>query len=271
MTVNSAVPFIPSNIAGERYNLCNTTANFTYTITPLSSAVSYNWTVPPFASITSGQGTSSIVVNYATQFLVGAMTVNGINYCGNGAPRTVQLYAKPKMESSIVGLSSVCANQQNVVYNISPVIGATSYKWTAPSGATIINGQGTTTTTVNYGANGGNLYVTAKNACTSSAKSILPISISCKMGNNTSDWLSDAHIQFVMDQNQLNITADNDINNATVTIYDITGREFYRVENISFLSNVPNQILINKTLSDGIYLLKVENELYSLNTKLNFH
>ncbi len=50
-----------------------------YSIAPVANATSYNWTVPSGASITSGQGTTSIVVNFgtATSGNVSVTPVNG--------------------------------------------------------------------------------------------------------------------------------------------------------------------------------------------------
>src|SRR5207249_4198235 len=61
----------------------------------------------------------------------------------------------------ITGSSSVPSGQSGVSYSISSVSGATTYNWTAPSGASIASGQGTTSVTVNYtcSASSGNVTV----------------------------------------------------------------------------------------------------------------
>lgn len=54
-----------------------------YSIDTVSGASSYTWTVPPGAVITSGQGTDSITVDFATLF--GSVCVTANNSCGPSA------------------------------------------------------------------------------------------------------------------------------------------------------------------------------------------
>jgi hypothetical protein len=79
---------------------------------------------------------------------------------------------------SITGpANSVCSGTTNVQYSIAAVPGATSYTWTAPSNASIVNGQGTATVRLNFG-NGfssGTLSVRAVNSCGTSAARTLAI------------------------------------------------------------------------------------------------
>src|SRR5207244_1904558 len=54
----------PGAIAGFASNLGGRTG-ISYTIAPIANATSYTWSVPSGANITSGQGTSSITVDFA--------------------------------------------------------------------------------------------------------------------------------------------------------------------------------------------------------------
>lgn len=67
-----------------------------YSTTPVANALSYNWTVPAGAVIVSGQGTTSIVVNFSTA-LSGSVAVWPINgYCvGDPAYRPVTITSLP--------------------------------------------------------------------------------------------------------------------------------------------------------------------------------
>jgi hypothetical protein len=87
---------------------------------------------------------------------------------------TVNAPAPPPMPGAISGNDTVCENSTEI-YSISPVPGALSYTWTAPAGATINSGQGTTSINVTYGNTSGDITVTADSACGSSAAKILPI------------------------------------------------------------------------------------------------
>ncbi|PCJ85559.1 MAG: hypothetical protein COA57_07380, partial [Flavobacteriales bacterium] len=91
-----------------------------------------------------------------------------INSVGGSAPAT---------PGSITGNTTVCANATGEAYSISVVSGATAYTWTAPAGATVATGQGTTAITVDYGSTAGNVCVTASNNCGTSTASCTAITI----------------------------------------------------------------------------------------------
>ena len=80
---------------------------------------------------------------------------------------------------SISGQVSICGTASNVVYTISPVTGATTYTWTAPPGAVIASGQGTTTININYpaGSTSGNVSVVAGNGVCQTPASTLAITL----------------------------------------------------------------------------------------------
>lgn len=82
----------------------------------------------------------------------------------------------PSTPGEISGLASVCADQSGVTYSIEAVATATSYNWTVPSGATITDGSGTTSITVDFGSNVGDVCVNAENATGTSTDQCLTIS-----------------------------------------------------------------------------------------------
>jgi len=57
--------------------------------TPAVAGVTYNWTVPNGATITSGQGTAAITVNWGT--VAGQVRVAGSNACGSSAYRSLSV------------------------------------------------------------------------------------------------------------------------------------------------------------------------------------
>ncbi|MBK6935859.1 MAG: S8 family peptidase [Chitinophagaceae bacterium] len=79
----------------------------------------------------------------------------------------------------ISGVNTICGTQTGVSYSISAVSGATSYIWTAPPGATVASGQGTTSITIDYGAgsSSGNVSAAASNGACSTAPSTLAITV----------------------------------------------------------------------------------------------
>ncbi|MBL7916111.1 MAG: T9SS type A sorting domain-containing protein, partial [Bacteroidia bacterium] len=136
----------------------------------------YAWTAPAGVTITSGQGTNSVTVSVAPGFNIGNLCVTGTSNCGvTSAARCKTVSSTlPVTPGNISGISNGVCNS-TVTYSVPAVSGVTAYNWTAPSGATIVSGQGTNTVEVSYpnGFNNGQLCVTAQNGCgTSSARCI---------------------------------------------------------------------------------------------------
>jgi hypothetical protein len=80
----------------------------------------------------------------------------------------------PSQPGAISGNTTVCAGSTQT-YSVASVSGASSYTWTLPSGW-----SGTSTTnsiTATVGANGGNITVTANNACGSSTAQTLAVTV----------------------------------------------------------------------------------------------
>ncbi len=80
---------------------------------------------------------------------------------------------------SVSGSNNVCGTPTVVPYSIAAVSGATSYTWSAPPGASVASGQGTTNVTINYaaGSSSGNVAVFASNGSCQSAPSTLAITV----------------------------------------------------------------------------------------------
>ncbi len=80
ITSDNFIPVQPGDITGNQL-VDDYTSGETYSITAVSGATSYTWTVPTGSSITSGQGTTSIIVNFVTES--GNLSVYASNACGN--------------------------------------------------------------------------------------------------------------------------------------------------------------------------------------------
>ncbi len=174
-TNTGSLPASPGAISGPGVASCNTSGN-TYTISPVPNTSHYVWTVPSGATITSGQGSTSINVNYNSTFQGGYIIVAASNACGQSPSITVRklfVQALANMPGAITGQSSGLCGPATKVYSIAAVSMATSYTWSAPAGATITGGQGSTSVTVSFNAgfSYGNICVVANNACGSTAPS----------------------------------------------------------------------------------------------------
>ena len=143
------------------------TGNQFYTEAGMSN---YVWTISAGGQITAGQGTYNITV---TWILPGLQTISvsytNTNGCTAVTPGTYMCVVNPLPNPAgfITGSAEVCAGENGVAYSVDPVPNATSYTWTLPAGATIATGAGTTSITVNFGANAvsGDITVAGTNDC----------------------------------------------------------------------------------------------------------
>lgn len=166
----TATPAIPGAISGPD-SVCANSTNI-FSVTAVNGATSYTWTLP-----TGWSGTSTTASIQAIQGTgPGTITVTANNVCASSTAQTlaVTIASPPGSLGSITGADSGCANSQHT-YSVSPVSNATSYIWSLPNGWT---GTSTTNSIVaTLGTTGGNVSVTANNACSSTAAQMLMVNI----------------------------------------------------------------------------------------------
>src|SRR6185437_13746886 len=168
-----AIPATPGTITGTATQ-CPGVTNQVYSISAVTNATTYTWTVPSGWSITAGAGTTSITVTTGGTGQNGNITVSAGNTCGTSANKTLAVTvspAAPATPGAITGDPTQCAGLTGQIYSITAVPNATTYTWTIPAGWTITAGAGTRTITVMAGSAGqnGNISVTAGNTCGTSA------------------------------------------------------------------------------------------------------
>ena len=144
----------------------------TYSIASVSGATSYTWTLP------SGWSGTSTTTNITTTVgnTSGTISVTANNSCGSSAPKTMAITVNniPAQPGAISGSNAVCQGTiQN--YFVSPVVGATSYTWTLPSGWS--GNSVSNTISVVIGASSGNVTVSADNVCGSSSVQTLAVTV----------------------------------------------------------------------------------------------
>ena len=169
VTISTSTPAMPGAISGTNI-LPAGVSGVNYSISPVSGATSYAWTIPSGATIASGQGSTSIIVNYSCSAVSGNIAVSAVNNCGTSSQRTfgITVSGAPSQAGAITGITSVPQGSNNVSYSVATVTGATSYNWSySGTGATIISGQGSNSITVNFACSStaGNLTVNAVNVC----------------------------------------------------------------------------------------------------------
>ena len=124
------------------------------TLAALPSGFIYQWS--------SGQTTDSISISTGGPYTV---TV-GNGTCSIKSPSVTETILYPPLPpTAILGLDSICAGSDSVLYSVSSVAGATSYNWTVPSGWTIKSGASTSAIYISVNSTVGSISVNAQNNC----------------------------------------------------------------------------------------------------------
>jgi PKD repeat protein len=248
-------PSTPGVISGPSTAVCAGSANVGYSIAPVNAATGYNWTAPANAAIVSGQGTTSVTVNFGASFTSGSMQVTASNVCGSGPARNLNVRSVPPRPGVISGPAGVCANQQGVVYSIANVAGATAYNWVVPAGSVITSGQNSTSVTVNFGTAGGTVKVRAGNACGNSTYRNLTVAVTCK--EMAQVFSEDQQPEIFPNPSSslftLRVNSSDPGEQFMLILRDLTGREVERYEQLS----ANEEFIFGSQLPSGAYLAEV--------------
>jgi photosystem II stability/assembly factor-like uncharacterized protein len=169
------IPESPGAISGSQV-VCSATAA-TYTINAVAGADSYIWLAPSGATIISGQGDTSVVIQFGTAS--GEVSVAGVSVnCGSGPATSLAVTVNsPPQAAAIAGAEAACENSQ-LSYSTAFIDGVNTYDWTVPEGATILSGQGDTSIVVLFGEQSGEISVTpAGNDCGAGIPSSISVTV----------------------------------------------------------------------------------------------
>jgi hypothetical protein len=87
-------------------SVCQGQNSVLYTVTPISNATSYVWTLPSGA--TGSSSSNTIVVNFSNSAISGDIIVKGINYFGEGTPSNLSVAVNPLPNVSLTAFNSLC-------------------------------------------------------------------------------------------------------------------------------------------------------------------
>ncbi|MDP4280597.1 MAG: T9SS type A sorting domain-containing protein [Bacteroidota bacterium] len=133
VTVN-AVPDPAGAVTGLS-TVCAGQQGVVYSIDSVANAISYVWNVPTGGTIATGQGTSSITVNYANTATSGNVTVYASNSCGDGQSSSMPVSVNPIPPAPVITLnymtilSSNTATGNQWYKDGSAITGATGQTW----------------------------------------------------------------------------------------------------------------------------------------------
>lgn len=156
-------------------NLYPTTVSFDW-----GTSTAYGNTIAATPSVVTGSSPVAVLANLTS--LTTNVTYHfrcvGTSSAGtfNGADQTfIPGCQTVGSAGAITGPISVCNNATGNVYSVSPILNATSYTWTVPTGATIVSGQNTASITVTFGTSSGNITVYGSNICSTGTTSTLAV------------------------------------------------------------------------------------------------
>lgn len=127
---------IPSTpVISGTASACFGTAGLVYSVTPVSNATTYTWTVPSGSTITGGQGTTSMTMTMGANS--GNITCTAYDACGrNNAAATYAVTSLAAPAAPSVTGATACG-PQSVSLSAS---GGSHYHWyDAPSGGNLVN------------------------------------------------------------------------------------------------------------------------------------
>jgi len=155
--------------------------NVQYSISVIPNAT-YNWSVPAGATITTGQGTNIISVDWTC--VSGNVSVEIGSICGTSTITKPIAFGTISITSDAL----VYEDQKNVVFSV-PNLNSTTYTWTPPAGVTIVTGQGESSITADWGCDIGTISVEINNTCNtvSSNKEIALLSPTIKGPSKVSE------------------------------------------------------------------------------------
>ncbi len=150
-------------VLGGPAAVCPSSAGNVFSVTNPVAGATFTWSVPAGASITSGQGTSSITVAWGTT--AGTLSVAETT-CGTGTAFTkaVALSPTPNNALALSGPTSVCS-LANYTFTITNSTAGATYNWSVPSGCSIVSGQGTSSINVAWGTVNGSVSVSETTVC----------------------------------------------------------------------------------------------------------
>ncbi len=120
---------------------------------------SYDWNVPEGTTIIEGQGSNEITVDWGCS--PGNVTLEIQTDCDSSVMEfEVIEFAKTKISGSQI----IERKKSNLVYSVPEMDNAT-YEWTVPEDAIIVNGQGTSEITLDWGCSPGMVAVEINSPC----------------------------------------------------------------------------------------------------------
>lgn len=129
--------------------VCQGSTGIAYAVPPVTNATGYFWTLPPGASIASGENSNAITVDFAPDASSGIILVYGTNECGNGIssiPFPVTL--NPLPTAALSGSTTLCMGDAALLQV--DLTGTPPWNIAYTDGTTPVNIEGINATPYNF-------------------------------------------------------------------------------------------------------------------------
>lgn len=115
----------------------------TYTVTAVTGADDYKWTVTTSsgtaANIVGSDTLSSVTIHYPTGFVSGSVSVIARMNCGYvSGSRSINISTSPAIPGAISGSEAICPASSST-YKIGLINGSASVTWSLPAGASLVS------------------------------------------------------------------------------------------------------------------------------------
>lgn len=261
----TTAPGVPSSIVGTNVGVCQSTE--VYTIRKKGGAFSYTWRTNIAGAKINGNASpyttpdTIVTIEWPLFTANGSLFVKANNGCGSSAERSKTINPKPVKPTVITGPTSICRNASGV-FTTPLIAGVSSYTWTVPSGVLVTSGQGTNTATIQFNTSAGTkaVKVHSNNACGSSGKLTLNVTVTnCpRIGDETeaSVYNVEAYPNPADDRVRIELNTEK-ASEFTLMLTDMQGRTYRNIqyqatEGINEIDWDLNE------LSSGIYMLTVQ-------------
>lgn len=160
------------------FNCGQTTATISGSGSTSGAGVNYFWTASNGGVITgSPQSLITTIGSPGDYQLRVCRSLGGATCCDSAMVTVLANLAPPGNPTGVNGNPTICLGQSQS-FSVAAIPGATSYTWTVPPGVVINSGQNTTVINVTWNSpNGGDICVTANNACGISQPACITISV----------------------------------------------------------------------------------------------
>jgi hypothetical protein len=249
------VPATPEPISGPTVVCTGATAGFSV---PPATGVTFTWTVPSDATITAGQGTDAITVQWGTT--AGFVSVIAQTGACTSLPGSLGVNAETVAGAAqtIAGSDTVCQGEGGFQYSIPLISNASSYTWSIPAGAVITGGQGTNAILVDFGntAVSGTMTVAGSNMCGTGQPSSKEIIVQVCTGTDDEKLRSGIVIYPNPVHGMLNVAITGAEKQLEIRITDLNGRNLYEEKFDNLPGNATRQVDVS-SFAKGVYLVRL--------------